>query len=324
MSNMYARFRRCGHPFFSNCCYVDGKSESNMHSHDFPHLWYCLEGRYTHIIDSVSYKIGAGSLVILPPGTSHEWEFAEDESARLVQVNLMFNIFDDVEDEEQLRGIMHMFLSSFSKKLSFSPVRLVEFEGKEKAFCDEVFSKISSFDWRGEKLENFEELKKEFFGIFSLPCFNVPEKAMENAGEFIKNKFIPLLRTVYYMNLNYNKNIETRELLKLSNMCQTDYFRNIKLLLGGCTWSKYLQYLKVRHAVTLSTFSRYPLQLISDYCGFGDISYMTRQVKRLTGHLPGEMKKSRDVHISHYPDMDLKDIELFEKPIKHFYFLGIK
>ena len=324
MSHMYGRFRNCEYPFFSNCCLVDAKNTSVVHSHDFPHLWYCLEGRYTHIIDFTSYKLGAGSLVIIPPGVSHDWSFGEDESAELVQVNLMFNLFDGKEEREQQSAIMHLFLPSFSQKLGFSAVRIVEFEGRERKLCDDIFRKLSSFNWKGGRIENFDELKRDFFKVFSLSAFDVSEKSKKAAADFIDNKFIPLLRTVYYMNLNYNKNIDTEELLALSNMCQTDYYKNIKLLLG-CTWSKYIQLLRVRHAVQLSSFSRYPLNLISDRCGFGDISYMTRQVKRLAkGHLPGEMKKNRDMYISNYPDMDLKELERFEKPIPHFYAFGIK
>ena len=124
------------------------------------------------------------------------------------------------------------------------------------------------------------------------------------------------------MNINYSRHIPISELLSLSHMCQTDFFRRIKKVLS-CTYSAYLQAVRVRHAAVLCTFSRYSLQYISDICGFGDLSYMTRQFKKHLGILPKTMKSQREISISLHTSLNMTSVEGYENVLSFFYSYGL-
>ncbi len=107
--------------------------------------------------------------------------------------------------------------------------------------------------------------------------------------------------------------------IELSGLCQTDYFRYIKRIVGT-TFSTYLQRLRVRHAIVLATFSPYSLSYIADICGFGDLSYMENRIKKYTEkkRLPRDMRRDRKDYIKTFPLM-IMTRDNYEAIPKFFY-----
>ncbi len=319
ISTIWDRFRSCSIPVsVVHKKYLNEYLEA-PHFHDFPQLWYCAEGNYLHKIDGVEYECSAGTLIIIPSGVKHSFLVSEISQCSLYQANLLFNLFDDFSNANELKCIIFTFLQSFSPELRFSPKPCITFHGEEKLFADNVFKTLAEYN-ASKKAHSASSYKILLRSLFSLSEFELPKKVLDRAKRFIKEKFIPLLRTVYYMNVNFSKKITREELVSLSGICQTDYFRYIKRV-TGCTFSTYLQKIRVRHAIVLATFSPYSLSYIADICGFGDLTYMEDRIKKHSfgsHRLPSKMRKERKEYIRSFPFM-IMTREDYEKIPDFFY-----
>lgn len=290
------------------------------HSHDYPQLFYCLQGYYIHTVDGIEYECSEGSLIIVPPGSIHSYICDASITCTLVQINVLLNFFDNFDNDAQLRAITHLFFFQFSKKLSFDPVIHFHFTGLEKKLTNELFTTIASHEWK-EHVSNPHQLLKAFCEVFSLSAFALPKKAINSSANFLKKRFIPLLRTIYYINLNYNMKISSEEIVELSGMCRTDYFKYIKQMLG-CTYNEYLQSVRLSHAAFLCKFSPYSLSYIANICGFCDLSHMDVAMKKYGIKHPSRIKRERNTNISIHPLM-IKSREEYESITPHFHAFGL-
>ncbi len=317
-SPMWDRFRAAEHPISTMRRYTEKKYNENLHFHDFPQIWYCAKGEYTHTVGDETFFCSAGSLIIVPSGVPHRFEIADEGSCILYQTNLLFNLFRNFSELSELQCAVFTFLPAFSRELRFEVKKEYILKDEEKAAADAVFNKLYEFD-SSKSPRTQSSYKNLFFSLFTFSAFSLSDKARLRAEKFIREKFIPLLRTVYHMNINFGNKILREELVELSGLCQTDYFRYIKRIVGT-TFSTYLQRLRVRHAIVLATFSPYSLSYIADICGFGDLSYMENRIKKYTEkkRLPRDMRRDRKDYIKTFPLM-IMTRDNYEAIPKFFY-----
>ena len=67
----FSKFLALRYPVFIKYYIYPPMHRNPMHNHDFPQLWYCLNGRYQHRVGDCIYECGKGSVVIIPPGVFH-------------------------------------------------------------------------------------------------------------------------------------------------------------------------------------------------------------------------------------------------------------
>lgn len=273
------------------------------HVHDFPQLWYCAAGKYTHVVGGQTYFCEAGSLIIVPSGIIHHFTISAEDNCELYQTNLLFNVFRDFSEISEIQCAVFSFLPAFAKEIKFTPHMEYTFEGEERQTADAIFKRLAELD-SAKTPQISSAYKNLFFSLFALSPFTLSAKIRLRAENFIREKYLPLLRTVYHINVNYGNKISREELVELSGICQTDYFRYIKRIVG-MTFSTYLQRIRVRHAIVLSTFSPYSLSYIADICGFGDLSYMDNRIKKYSGEhrRPRDMRRERKKYIKDFPFM---------------------
>ena len=235
---------------------------------------------------------------------------------------IMPSFFDNLKSKNQLSAFTNLFLPRFSKELAFEPVFYREYENEEKEMLEKTLFKIASYNWL-RSINNFNTLRNMLCEIFSAEDFLLSESSIKKTEVFLKNKYIPLVKTVYYMNINYNKKVHRDELVSISNLCQTEYFRLIKKVIG-CTFSNYMQMIRVRRAIQMCSFTTYSLSYIADICGFGDLAYMEKRIKKFHpgAQLPREMKKNRNKYIKSWP-FSIKSRSEYENIGKHFYAYGL-
>ena len=278
------------------------KHNTGSHMHDYSQFFYCTGGEFVHIVDDVEYPCRAGTLIIVPPGKSHGYRTVGNAVATYVQINVIFDFFEDFECREELLAVAFLFLYEFRTELKFNGKVKIDFEGEEKIIADEIFSKLANFEWKNHVL-TANRARIMFRGLFSLSPFETTEKSISAISAFIRSKYIPILRTVYYMNVNYPNKITVEELTKRSNICRTDYFRYFKRILG-MTYGQYLSAVRVSHAMLLCKFSRYSFDYIANICGFSDHAHMDVQFKKYyTGMLPSELRSRRNTNIAKFPGM---------------------
>lgn len=324
VSGMWERFNHNAYPFHANRfihTYAT-RGEHKFHFHDFAQIFYLKSGKYRHRIADTEYEGLPGSLMIIPPGVPHDYYLDDDDFGEFIMISIMPSFFPYPMSQKQLTAFTHLFLPEFSQELGFEPFRYILLKEDEKQVAEEVFTKLASYNWL-RTVNNIDALRNELCDIFSKGIFYLSADVLKKSATFIEHKFLPIIKTIYYMNINYNKIIHREELISMSNICQTDYFRYIKRILG-CTYSNYMQMIRVRRAIQMCSFSPYSLSYIADICGFGDLAYMEKRIKKFhpTSISPREIKKRRNQYIKSFP-FAIKSRSEYENISKNFYAYGL-
>ncbi|MBQ6698220.1 MAG: helix-turn-helix transcriptional regulator [Oscillospiraceae bacterium] len=123
--------------------------------------------------------------------------------------------------------------------------------------------------------------------FFSLPELVLDDEKRARVSKVRDEKLIPIIRTVVYMNKNFSKKIHCEDLLKISQMCRTDFYTLIKKTVGE-KYSIYLQKIRVFRAHRALGFTDYSFSYIADMCGFGSVTYFGKCYKKYRGYTPKE------------------------------------
>jgi len=323
LAGMWHRFNHTSYPFFVNRFTNNSVSSSELsHFHDYAQIFYLLSGKYRHRIGETVYEGGPGSMMIVPPGFTHFYEITEDCECEFIMVCIMPSFFDRPTINSQLHTIVHTHFPEFSHEIGFTPKICVTLEGEERRNAENILLELSRHNWLCS-INNFSALRTQLCNLFLSDTFALSDSALKKATRFYTQKYEPIMKTVYHMNINYNKIIHRDELIAMSNICQTDYFKLIKRIIG-CTYSTYMQMIRVRRAIEMCTFSTYSLSYIADICGFGDLAYMEKRIKKFhpKAQLPNEMKKKRGQYVKSWP-FSIKSRSEYENISKHFYAYGL-
>ena len=313
---MWQKFQHMKYPIESHKS-SKYRHENGKHSHDYTQIFYCIGGELIHTVDGIDYPCREGTLIIVPPGKKHGYRTIGNTVATHIQTNIVFNFFEDLTCREEIAAVAFLFLYEFRNELKFGGNVKIDFDGEEKLIADKVFLGLTNFEWRNHVL-TASRARLLFRSLFSLSPFEMSDKSISAVSAFIKSKYIPILKTAYYMNVNFSRKITVDELTKQSNICRTDYFRYFKRLFG-MTYSSYLSAIRVSHAMVLCKFSRYSFDYIANICGFSDHAHMDVQFKKYyTGMLPGALRRGRDMNVAAYPGMILSRAE-YEKLPEFFY-----
>ena len=316
---MWQKFQHMEYPIESHKS-SKHKHENGSHSHDYAQIFYCIGGELIHTVDGIEYHCREGSMIIVPPGKTHGYRTVGNIVATHIQTNVVFNFFEDLSCREEISAIAFLFLYEFRNKLKFGGSIKFDFDREEKLFADKVFMELANFEWKNH-VPAASRARALFRSLFLLSPFEISDRAVSAVSAIIKSKYIPILKTVYYINVNYSEKITAEDLTKQSNICRTDYFRYFKLLFG-MTYSRYLSAIRVSHAMVLCKFSRYSFDYIANVCGFSDHAHMDVQFKKYyTGMLPGALRRGRDINVATYPGMILSRTE-YEKLPSFFYTYG--
>ncbi|MBE6912861.1 MAG: AraC family transcriptional regulator [Ruminococcaceae bacterium] len=271
------------------------------HRHDFPQVWYCVSGTYIHAVGDEDYICGPGSVVIVPPGVFHCYEISSDKPVELIALEGTFFFFKETQSAMRASIIANMFCNQFSDELGFAPPRFVTLSGDEKTQADKLLSDLCKKDYT-RNIPNIDNVHKKIGDFFSMPTFALTTAQRKRAECFILNKLSPIMDAILYMNENYAKKIHTEELLRISSLCHTDFFRLMKKTVGT-TYALYLQMLRVKRAQIMITFSTFSFSYIANKCGFGSQSYLGRLFKEYYGLTMHEERKKRNSLVDQFPFM---------------------
>lgn len=273
----------------------------SYHHHDFPQVWYCLSGKYLHIVDGIEYECTPGSLILVPPGSRHAYAVTGETQTELICLEGTFYFFTGMNEPYLTNILTNMFCQHFKDELEFSLSNYLQLCGEEKKTAEVLLLSLCKEDYK-RKIVDIASVRNKIGKFFSLPSFELDAAKRRSASSFIKNKLTPMMESIAYMNKNYSKKIHREELIKISTLCQTDFFRLIKKIVGS-TYSIYLQMIRLRRAQTMITFSTFSFTYIADKCGFGNRTYMGKIFKKYYGITMSEDRAMRDQHIAEFPYM---------------------
>lgn len=259
---------------------------------DYPQIWYCRDGAYTHQTEHGTYPCRKGSVVIVPPGVAHCPQVPQDGKATLLQINLTYDYLAETAFDAAPNTAVLLFLPVFLRALGHPVGEHYALSETSQAAAEALMDVLAS--------EQPEPLKRASLeNMLSLPEFAYTEEVKALAAMEAQTKLTPLLRALVYIQTNYSQKITAEQLCQVSSLCRTNLFRWIRLYLG-ISWASYLVMLRVIRANYALVHTNYSIAYIADMCGFSHSSHMSSCYKRHKGILPKDDRRKQLLYQKRY------------------------
>ncbi len=261
-----------------------------MHFHDFPQVWYCHAGCYLHQIGNQEHTCTKGSFITVPAGVWHGFSIPQGETADIFCIEVKYSLFLETAADEYCNAVTNLLLPGFSRELgwTFPEETCLGPESREKAA--EYLSDLAILDFNAsgtELVPIYEKLEL----LFSLPELALPARVLQKGARIAEQKLRPLVRTLVFLNEHYAQKIVAEDLLRISALCQTDFYKCFRRF-TGLTFSIYLMQLRNAWATRLLVNTTYPLSKIAELCGFTDAAHMSKCFKRQNGKLLKDIRSA--------------------------------
>ncbi|MXV51903.1 helix-turn-helix domain-containing protein [Pedobacter sp. HMF7647] len=220
-------------------------------------------------------------LVLVAPNLSHGWLTHNCCSEQITEVTIQWH--KDLFDEKFLRR----------NQLSFIR-KMFERSGKGILFPKETIQNVSSRILTLNQLNGFDSVMELISILHDLSTsrnmrtlsdvsFNNDQKLNYNSRR--------LDRAFEYMNDNYYKNVNLKDIAKLVNMTEVSFSRFIKKRTGN-TFIDSLNEIRLGHASRMLIDTTHTVAEISYNCGFNNISNFNRIFKKKKNCTPKEFRES--------------------------------
>ncbi len=296
---MYRVFDHWKYPFRVKSLSIGETFPETLHMHDFPQVWYTLSGEHNHYVEDTIYRCVAGSLVIVPPGSGHCFEVKKGCSAELICLQGTHYFFNKISEPYRTSLITALFLPRFSRELKFPLPLFLCFDGEVRRQFEETLVYLSSFNYEAT-LPNIVSLRRLAGELFSSSSFALSSKQREASERIISSKLMPIMDVLLYINKNLARKLTSEELLKISMMSYSEFFKYFKKI-TGLTLTEYIGRLRVRRALSYVVYTQYSFEYIADLCGFGDRTYLGKLFRRYHGKTMTEERARQELTKKEYP-----------------------
>ena len=244
------------------------------HSHEYCHLFYVLDGRCDFLIGKEQYCVDAAKLVIAMPGETHQLEVTT-ETAKVYEIK--FSAEDDILGYlSQLR-----YPVAADEHSSFFIRKIVE-HGRSR-------------------LQYYKKLSQQYLETLLLHLTEPVHKIQASASnsQLIDTEGFSKVSidVIIFLEENYSKQ------LSLDLIADTLGFNKHYICTAfkrdvGITIINYLNYLRIRHAAELFSYSDADPLIICNKVGFKNLSHFNHTFKNLTGMPPGHYRKMFPVDVN--------------------------
>ena len=281
-----AHKRLLQNPIFIQIEHYPYKTVNAEHFHDFPQLWYCIDGEFSISTNSEIYKFPKGTLAVIPTGVVHTVH-TKETYAHVFAADIAYDIFLKTEPNEYLNAKNHLFVHAFTEK-SNDKLRIFSLNKASQMLVQNLLSQLVVLSTTYNT--DITAIRKTLEDIFLLPELASTDKELAKAEHLWQAKITPVLSAIKYVNEHYQEKILIDDILKMFAMGHTVFFSSFKKILG-ITFSSYLQIRRLHACHSLMIRTTFSMSYISDMCGFSNQSHMERAYKKYSGVLP---KKARE------------------------------
>ena len=296
---MYRVFDHWKYPFRVKKLFGSETFPETLHMHDFPQVWYTLSGEYNHYVDDTIYRCVPGSLVIVPPGPGHCFQIGSGCTPELICLQGTHFFFDKLPEPYRTCLVTNLFLPRFSRELKLPLPLFLRFDGETRRQFEETLVYLSSFNYASH-LPNIVSLRRLAGELFSANSFALSSKQRKASERVISSKLMPIMDVLLYINKNLARKLTSEELLKLSMMSYSEFFKYFKKI-TGITLTEYIGRLRVRRALSYVAYTQYSFEYIADLCGFGNRTCLGRLFKRYLGNTMTEERARQEITKKEYP-----------------------
>ena len=258
-----------------------------LHAHEFSELVIVYKGNGIHFSECHEQELRPGDVFVIHGQMKHGYR----SGGCLELVNI---IFDPESIGTPLGDICHQ--PSFRALFELEPA-VARKGGHPRGFRlspEQLEQAMRLVDTLEEEIRG----KKTGYRMMIIALFMQLAACLSRYYEKTPSKVaaqvMPLGKVISYIEKNYVKPIRLKELVKLSNMSESNLARAF-LRYTGKTPIDYVIALRVQRASTL--LLKYPARSVAEIgyeTGFSDSNYFSRQFKRNTGKTPREYRKRQE------------------------------
>ena len=268
--------------------------------HDYPQVWYSLNGTYMHQIEGEIYECAKGSLIVIPSGVAHKIWVPEDNEARILRFDVMYDIFQEVQPESYTNSIANLFLYAFAQEFGVDIPLYHMLSPDSQALIEEHLSWLAATNIRVPVRIDAADFRERTEEIFSLPELSIPEKYRKKVVQLAQARLRPIIQVLLYMNLHSSDTVTEESLLQVSAISRAALYRDFKQYTGYSCFV-YLKWLRIRRAFLYLSHTTYSISYISDICGFSDLPHMSRTFSRFMGAAPKMIRIEQRKWLEDYP-----------------------
>lgn len=233
-----------------------------------------------HIGDHIE-EYGELDLVFVGPNLPHTWqsETNQDGTEQIVYVaQIPVKWLDKLaRDHKELHGLLPMLARSL-KGIKYSKACAVEakklFENMENASVTQrLFSLLDLLD----KMQHDSEQV-----TLSTPMFAFGKQMEQDNGK--------LNQVIEFIYQHYTDNLYADQLAELAHMSTNHFHRYFKQR-TECTLTEFINRLRIGKACKLLVTSSSPISVISDQCGFNNVSNFNRRFLAFKGCTPRKFRQ---------------------------------
>lgn len=286
----YSKFESQKYPIYASSWVYTSDYHDSIHRHDFPQIWYCRRGIYTHYVDDQVYECAEGSLVVIPAGVLHTFRIPEGKEAELMSVHISYELLLELQAGQYEHMVTNLFLPCFSGEMewSFSPHTQLSPQSRETV--NHCLSRIALLGYASYMPDLSHQLCQALEEMFSVSEYDIPEQVLRKKQTLLQTRILPIYRSVLYLNRHFDQKITEDAVLQAGGISRSGFYRYWGRVLG-CTYSQYLQQLRVDHVYIYLKCTNYPISYIADACGFFDMQYMSQVFSRYIGESPNRRRQ---------------------------------
>ena len=261
-------------------------SQVPLHWHDEMELIYIKKGRGIVTIDSLSYQVSAGDILIIIPGRLHG--IRQDSDHVMEYENIIFNPGLLIPQQADICST-DFFVPMLQNQLTI-PEYLNPFMDCYEAAsrCLNRADELCQHQPLGYQISVKAQLFEFFFLLFSnasdLPVSGIRHPATSKPQELEKMKLI-----LKYIETHYEEKITIADIADVCSFSQSHFMKFFKNSFGK-SFITYLKEYRLIMASRLLLTSSASILEISERTGFDNLSYFNRSFKAMYGQTPREFR----------------------------------
>lgn len=241
-----------------------GDWKSIPHTHPFTELFYVVSGRGTFLLDHETYPIGAGDLVIVPPGSEHTEQSLNPSPMEYIVLGI--------------DGITFLGTEQASSQILYHYSKKTELLNLLDLILQEVRTKETGYDLACQHLLDLVII--QMIRQFRLVPAPISSSKMTKECIQIKN----------YLDSNYSDHITLESLAKKAHMNKY-YLVHAFSRYAGESPMQYLNAKRLQIGRELLLSTDYSIAQVASSVGFSSQSYFSQVFRKESGISPMRYRK---------------------------------
>lgn len=254
---------------------------SKRHIHMEYELYYLIQGERYYFIDSKTYHVGPGSLVLVPSGTLHRTSDAGSADGH-ERILLILN-------EEWINPFLRKTdLPPLSSYFSQPVIQLDEFKQKYlRRLFDDIYEELAT------KQANYEVAIKMKLAELLILISRSNTTSANISAPFVSQsaKHKKVNEATYYIKEHFREPISLQQVAD-HIFVSRGYLSNIFNEVTGMKLTEYVNIQRINYAKELLSNSAESITDIANSCGFENITYFERIFRQTTGETPLKYRQS--------------------------------